>query len=56
MERIKKREKTTTFWVSHNVDEVTAVCDFVFNMDGFPGTISGKYEDNWGETAEADRN
>lgn len=56
MERIKKRERTTTFWVSHNVDEVTAACDFVFYMEGFPGTIAGEYEDIWDETAEADRN
>ena len=56
MEGIKKRERTTTFWVSHNVDEVTAACDFVFHMEGFPGTIAGEYEDIWDETAEADRN
>ena len=56
MERMKKRERTTTFWVSHNVDEVTAACDFVFHMEGFPGTIAGKRDDNWDETAEADRN
>ena len=41
MERIKKRERTTTFWVSHNVDEVTAACDFVFHM-GIPGNYCGK--------------